>query len=409
MTLRARKQDPRGQAVRDVSRWRNGRPSSARQGVDVLAFGVGEPDFKTPSEHVLTSRRKEALDGWAWGATPGCAGVAIPCVEAIARDLQGPTTWAVIAHGLDEIVCLGTGAKQTLYNLAMVLLDPGDEVIIPAPYWVSYPSQVQLAGASSTVLSTTEEDGFRLTPEALRGAVNERTKALILCSPSNPTGAAYTADHLRALAEVAKDTGDFWIIVDEIYGELTYDGFEQRSLLEVAPELRDRLIVVDGVSKTFAMTGWRIGWMLGPAHVAKAVEKLQGQSTTNPTAVAQHAAVAALRGDRAPIDAMRAAFAERRRVVIDGLNAIEGITCREPEGAFYAFPNVSALVGKRANGVVIEDDLALATWLLESARCALVPGTAFGAPGFMRMSYATSMDTIREGLRRIEAAVATLD
>jgi aspartate aminotransferase len=242
----------------------------------------------------------------------------------------------------------------------------------------------------------------------LADAITERTKALILCSPSNPTGAAYTREQLRALADVAKQKGDFWIIVDEIYGELVYDGFDQRSLLEVAPELKHRLIIVDGVSKTFSMTGWRIGWALAPAPVVKAMDKMQGQSTTNPTAVAQHAAAAALAGDKGPAEAMRAAFAERRGVFIAGLDAIEGIRCRAPEGAFYAFPNVQALIGRKAGGVTLTDDLAIARWLLEEARCAVVPGSAFEAPGYLRMSYATSMERLEEGLRRIREAVAKL-
>ena len=368
------------------------------KGVDVISFGVGQPDFPTP-EHVRDAAAAKLAESSGYTAVGGIT----PLLEAIrdtSRERRGVT------HDLNEIV-VSVGAKHTLFNLALALYDPGDEVLIPAPYWVSYPAQVSFVGAEPKILETREEDGFRLTPEALEAAIGPKTKALILCSPSNPTGSAYAEEHLRALADVL-ERHEIWVIVDEMYGELVYDGFEQRSILSVAPQLRERLVVVDGVSKTFAMTGWRIGWALAPARVVKAVTKVQGQSTTNPAAIAQYAAIAALRGDRGPVDAMRAAFAERRRVIVDGLNAIEGLSCREPEGAFYAFPNFRALIGRKAKAGPLEDDLALATWLLEEAGCALVPGSAFGAPGFMRMSYATSMQNIRKGLERIGAAVAGL-
>lgn len=371
------------------------------QGVDVITFGVGQPDFITPEP--IRDAAKRALDEGATGYTT-VRGIT-PLLEAI-RDES--LRRRGVSHETSEIV-VSIGAKHTLFNLALALYEPGDEVIVPAPYWVSYPAQVSFVGATPKVVSTTEADGFRLTPEALRAAVTDKTKAIILCTPSNPTGSAYGEDHLRELAAAMKDTGDYWIIVDEMYGELTYDGFEQRSLATVAPELRDRLIIVDGVSKTYAMTGWRMGWALAPAHVAKAVEKVQGQSTTNPVAFAQHGAIEALRGDKGPVRAMRDEFAKRRRVIVDGLNAIDGITCREPEGAFYAFPNLNALIGRSSKGKTLTDDLALGAWLLDEARCALVPGSAFGAPGFMRMSYATSMTTIENGLERIKNAVAALD
>ncbi|MGE0790613.1 MAG: pyridoxal phosphate-dependent aminotransferase [Sandaracinaceae bacterium] len=371
------------------------------KGVDVLAFGVGEPDFPTPAH--ICEAAKRAIDEGA-GHYTAVRGIK-PLLEAIRDDSARRRGGHVCS--LDEIV-VSIGAKHTLFNLAMALLEPGDEVLIPTPYWVSYPSQAELVDAVPRFVETTEESGFRLTPEQLEAAIGERTRAVILCSPSNPTGAAYDRGQLRGLADVLVKHPDVWVIVDEIYAELVYDGFDQRSMLEVAPELRDRLILVDGVSKTYAMTGWRIGWMIGPAAVAKAVDKLQGQSTTNPAAVAQHAAVAALRGDRGPVEEMKRAFAERRALIVEGLNAIEGVSCRAPEGAFYAFPNVSALVGKRADAATLEDDVAVSQWLLEAAHCAVVPGTAFGAPGYVRMSYACSPETIREGVDRIARAVATL-
>ena len=369
------------------------------QGVDVIAFGVGEPDFEAPS-HVL-SAAKDAIDRGASHYT-AVRGIK-PLLEAIRDDSARRRGHA---HDLSEIV-VSVGAKHTLFNLALCLYEPGDEVIVPAPYWVSYPDQARLVGATPRFVETREEDGFRLDPAALRAAVTPATKALILCSPSNPTGSAYRAEDLAALAEVLRE-GDYWIVVDEIYGELVYDGFEQRSLLDVAPDLRDRLILVDGVSKTYAMTGWRIGWCLCPASLAKQVDKIQGQSTTNPAAVSQHAAVAALRGPREEVERMRQAFAGRRRAMIDGLNAIEGVSCREPEGAFYAFPNVGAHVGKRAGERVLASDVDLSLWLLDAAKVAVVPGSAFGAPGYVRLSYATSTELIVEGVRRIGEALSTL-
>jgi len=267
---------------------------------------------------------------------------------------------------------------------------------------------VLLAGAKPVIVETSEENGFSMTPEALRAAITPKTKALILCSPSNPTGAAYTGAQLRALADVAAEH-NFWIIVDEIYGQLVYGGFDQKSIIEVAPELKDRIIIVDGVSKTFAMTGWRIGWMLAPEYVVKACEKVQGQATTNPSSIAQSAAVAALRGPWGPMEEMRKAFEERRSIIVDGLNAIPGISCSMPEGAFYAFANVQGLIGKQGGGKTLESDLDVSGYLLEEARCAVVPGTAFGAPGFVRISYAASNEMIREGLRRIGEAVSKLE
>lgn len=368
-------------------------------GADVIGFGVGQPDFVTP-RHILDAARDALEKSSGYTAVRGIT----PLLEAIRDESLRRRR---VAHDTSEIV-VSVGAKHTLFNLAMVLYEPGDEVIIPAPYWVSYPAQVEFVGAVPRIVPTEESEGFRLTPDALRAAVNAKTKAVILCSPSNPTGAAYGRAHLEELADALRG-GEYWILVDEIYGELVYDGFQQVSLLEVAPDLRDRLILVDGMSKTYAMTGWRVGWTLAPKAVAKAVDTVQGQSTTNPAAIAQYASIAALRGDKAPVAAMVAAFAARRRVVVDGLNAIEGISCRAPEGAFYAFPNVTGLIGRRAGGKVLADDMAVGTWLLEKAGCALVPGMAFGAPGFLRMSYATSMENIEKGLARIKAAVAELD
>ncbi|MBW1758520.1 MAG: pyridoxal phosphate-dependent aminotransferase [Deltaproteobacteria bacterium] len=370
------------------------------QGIDVLSFSVGEPDFDTPAH--IREAAKKAIDS---GATRYTAARGIPELREAICDASAKRR-AGVTYEPSQVV-VSVGAKHTLFNLALALYDEGDEVLIPAPYWVSYPEQVRLAGANPVIVQTTEEQGFRMTPEALRAAITPKTKALILCSPSNPTGAAYTGEQLRALADVAAEH-NFWIIVDEIYGQLVYGGFEQKSIAEVAPDLKDRIIIVDGVSKTFAMTGWRIGWMLGPEYVTKACEKIQGQATTNPSSVAQHAAIAALRGPWEPMEEMRQAFEARRSIIVEGLNAIDGISCGMPEGAFYAFANVQALIGKEGGGKKLETDLDVAGYLLEEARCAVVPGTAFGAPGFVRISYAASNEMIREGLSRIGEALSKL-
>jgi aspartate aminotransferase len=371
-----------------------------RQGVDVLSFSLGEPDFDAPT-HVCEAA-KRAVDAGAHHYT-AVQGI-LELREAIAADSASRRK---VRHTAEEVV-VSVGAKHTLFNLALALYDEGDEVLIPAPYWVSYPEQALIVGARPVTIPTSVNEGYRLTPRSLQGAITPRTKAFVLCSPSNPTGAAYTKEQLVGLADVCR-SGAFWIIADEIYDRLVYGGFRQHSILEVAPDLKDRIIVVDGVSKTYAMTGWRIGWMLAPERVAKACIKVQGQSTTNPTAVAQHAALAAITGPQEPVERMRQAFERRRGAVVDGLNAIPGIRCRLPEGAFYAFADVSALVGRRAAGKVLDDDVAIATWLLETARCAVVPGSPFGAPGHVRISYATSDANIREGLSRIAAAVAAIE
>ncbi|MCA9578155.1 MAG: pyridoxal phosphate-dependent aminotransferase [Polyangiales bacterium] len=368
-------------------------------GVDVLSFSVGEPDFDTPA-HILEAA-KRAIDA---GATRYTAARGIVQLrEAICAASQARRG---VTHTPAEVV-VSVGAKHTLFNLALSLYDPGDEVIVPTPYWVSYPEHAKLGGATPVIVETSADDGFRLTPAQLRAAVTPKTKALVLCSPSNPTGAAYSAEQLRALADVVAE-GDYWVIVDEIYAQLVYEGFQQESILTVAPELKERIIIVDGVSKTFAMTGFRIGWMLAPAHVCKACDTIQGQATTNPTTVAQWAALAALTGPWEPMETMRRAFEERRGIIVSALAAIPGFTCRMPEGAFYAFPGVHDLIGKRAGDTLITDDVALATYLLEVAKVALVPGTAFGAPGYLRMSYAASPEQIREGVRRIAEAVSQL-
>lgn len=371
------------------------------EGVDVLSFSVGEPDFGPPS-HVLDAVRN-ALEEPGNSKYTTVRGT-VPLRKAIcehSKAFRGGQE-----HDPSEVV-VSVGAKHSLYNLAMALFDPGHEVIIPAPYWVSYPEQVRLAGAEPVIIPTGKESKYRLTPDQLQSQLRPQTRAVVLCTPSNPTGSAYSESELRGLAEVLRGH-DCYIIVDEIYAQLVYGDFQQKSLLEVAPDLRERLIIVDGVSKSFAMTGWRIGWILAPKDVAAACDKVQSQSTTNPTAIAQVAAEAALRGPQEPIEAMRKSFETRRALMVEGLSSIPGFACEWPEGAFYAFVDVTGLVGKRAGGKVLEDDLAVAGFLLDEARCAVVPGTAFGAPGHVRISYAASEEQLAEGLRRMREAVATL-
>lgn len=371
----------------------------AASGVDVLSFSLGEPDFGPPT-HVVDAAR-EALTGDCHHYT--AAQGTLTLRESICR---ASLRRRGVAHQPSEVI-VSVGAKHALFNLAMSLFEPGDEVVVPAPYWVSYPAQVELAGATPKIVETDAASGFKLTPAQLESALSPKTKALVLCSPSNPTGSAYTEDELRALASVL-ESHDCYIIADEIYGELVYGDFAQRSLLTLSPALRERVIIIDGVSKSYAMTGWRIGWMLAPEAIVKACQKIQGQSTTNPTALAQVAAAAALDGDQAPLASMRDTFQRRRDRVVAALREIDGVECHLPQGAFYAFPDVRALMGRSFEGNAIATDIDLANYFLDSVGVALVPGTAFGAPGFMRLSYAASDAKLTEGVSRIAKAIAGL-
>jgi aspartate aminotransferase len=365
------------------------------KGVDVFAFGVGEPDFEPPA-HVLDAA-KRAIDA---GCSKYTAVTGIPALkQAICEATERMRGWLP----KPENVCVSVGAKHTLFNLALVLFEPGDEVVIPKPYWVSYPEQVRLVGATPVLVDTREEDGWKLSPAQLERSLSPKTKAIILCSPSNPTGVAYTEDETRALVDVLR-RHDCWLIVDEIYAELVYEGFRFASAAKVAPDLRDRMIVVDGVSKTFAMTGWRIGWALAPAPLIKAMDVVQGQSTTNPAAVAQHAAVAALKGSTDDLVRIRATFEKRRNAMVAGLSSIPGIKCRKPEGAFYAFADCRGLLGLDWNGKPLANDEDIAYWLLDKAHVAAVPGSGFGAPGYLRFSYAASEERIAAGVAAIRAA-----
>jgi aspartate aminotransferase len=366
-------------------------------GKKVYAFGVGEPDFPTP-EFIREAAAKALASSSHYTNVSGTPALKQAICDATTRDRGWTPT--------PEMVTVSVGAKHALFNLALALVNPGDEVLIPAPYWVSYPEQIRLFEGVPRIIETSPENGWRMTPDALRAALTPKTKALILCSPSNPSGAAYDKAELLALAEVFAENSDAYLIVDEIYGELVYDGFQHHSLGKLAPTLKDRLIVVDGVSKTYAMTGWRIGWCITSPTLAKALNKVQGQSTTNPTAVAQAAAAAALLGPRDEVRRMVEVFAKRRQRMVNGLNQIPGVRCDMPRGAFYAFPNVSGLYGIRHKDKVLKsaDDVCL--WQLDVCGIAAVAGEPFGAPGYIRYTYAAAETVIDEALSALKDAVA---
>lgn len=365
-------------------------------GEDVVNFGVGEPDFDTP-EHIKEAAVKALKDGFT-KYTP--VGGIDPLKEAIVEKFKSDNG---LSYEKSEII-VSCGAKHTLYNIAQALFGQGDEVIIPAPYWVSYPAQVELNDATPVIVKTREEDSFVLGAQALREAVTERTKAIILNSPSNPTGLTYGIESLEAIAEVALEHG-LYVISDEIYEKLLYDGAEHASIATVSGEMKRMTIVVNGLSKSHAMTGWRIGYAAGPADIVKAMTSIQSQSTSNPNSIAQKAAVAALTGPQDFLAGMLEEFDKRRRYLVAELNAIDGVSARMPAGAFYAFPKTSGLYG-RSEKVGNSSDLAL--YLLKEALVALVPGDAFGDDAHVRISYATSMAGIEKAVGRIKEAVGKL-
>ncbi|MEW6487422.1 MAG: pyridoxal phosphate-dependent aminotransferase [Thermodesulfobacteriota bacterium] len=369
------------------------------EGIDVLGFGAGEPDFPTPA-HIVDAAIA-ALRAGDTRYTP--VGGTVELKSAICRSLERDYG---LTYGAGEVTA-SCGAKHTLFNLFLALLDEGDEVVVPSPFWVSYPEQIQVAGATAVLVPTREDEGFRLRPEALESALTPRTRAVVLNSPSNPTGAMYGRDHLAALAEVLRPR-DVLVVSDDIYQKLVYGGERFVGLLEVAPDLRDRMVIVNGVSKSYAMTGWRIGYAAGPAALISAMEKLQSQATSNPTSFAQKAAAVALTGPQGCVDEMVAAFSQRRDFLVKGLNGLPGVRCPLPQGAFYAFPNVSGLYGSRFADAEIRTSFDLARFLLDEARVAVVPGAPFGSDDHVRFSYATSLEVLGEGLSRLEAAIARL-
>jgi aspartate aminotransferase len=369
------------------------------EGIDVVGFGAGEPDFDTP-EHIKQAAIAAIQAGFTkYTATGGIPELKNAIIEKHRRD-------SGLEYKPAEIL-VSMGGKHSFYNLAQALFQEGDEVIVPAPYWVSYPPMVTLADATPVILETDEKTGFKITPEQLARAITPRTRAVVLCTPSNPTGAAYTKAELQRLGEVIVEK-DIQVISDEIYEKITYEGFEAVSIASLSPELRKRAFVLNAVSKTYSMTGWRIGYAAGDAEVIAAMNRVQDQSTSNPASISQKAAVAALTGPQDCVAKMVTEFAKRREVIVDGLNAIDGITCTRPQGAFYVFPNVSALYGRKFEGKAIDSSSALTEYLLDTARVAVVPGDGFGADSYIRLSYATSMATIEKGLARIAEAVKRL-
>ena len=366
------------------------------QGHDVVSFAAGEPDFDTPP-HIKAAALKALSDGQT-KYTPTAGTPALR--QAVADHLK-----AVYRLDYDpKQVVVSCGAKHSLFNAFQVLVDDGDEVIIPAPYWVTYPEQVKLAGGTPVFVETSPADGYRLHADAVAERLTDRTSVILVNSPCNPTGAVYDRAELEAVARLAVER-NLTIISDEIYAQLVYDGAEHVSPAGIAPEVHARTVTVNGLSKSYAMTGWRLGYAAAPAPVADAMNRLQDHVTSNPTSFAQFGAIAALTGDQSCVKTMAAAFAERRKVMLDGLNAIDGISCPAPFGAFYAFADVGDLFGRTIAGRLIEDSMAFAQLCLERAHVALIPGDSFGAPRCVRLSYAAGLPAIEKGLMRLRGLI----
>ncbi|QXT34739.1 pyridoxal phosphate-dependent aminotransferase [Sphingomonas sanguinis] len=372
-----------------------------RAGVDVIGLGAGEPDFDTP-DFVKEAAIQAIRDGKTkYTNVDGTPELKAAIAAKFARD-NGLT------YKADQI-SVNVGGKHTLFNAMVATIDAGDEVVIPAPYWVSYPDVVQFAGGVPVIVKAGPEQGYKLTPEALDAAITPKTKWVILNSPSNPTGAGYTADELKALGEVILKHPHVWVFADDMYEHIVYDGFRFATIAQVCPELYERTLTVNGCSKAYAMTGWRIGYAGGAPWLIKAIAKLQSQSTSNPCSVAQAAATAALTGDQSFLSTRNQAFQARRDMVVSMLNEIDGMTCPTPEGAFYVYPSFAPLIGKSTpSGRLIDSDEALVGYLLDDAKVAAVQGAAFGLSPAMRISYATSDALLREACTRIQTACAAL-
>lgn len=372
-----------------------------RNGKNVIALSQGEPDFDTP-DHIKIAA-KNAIDN---GETKYTDVDGTPALKrAIVDKFKNE-------NGLDyeaANISVGTGGKQVIFNALSATLDQGDEVIIPAPYWVSYPDMVLLTGGVPITISCGENSGFKLTAEALEAAITPKTKWLVLNSPSNPTGAGYSAAELKAIAEVLLRYPRVLVMTDDMYEHIRYDGWEFNTIAAVEPRLRERILTCNGVSKAYAMTGWRIGYAGGPVDLIRAMATIQSQSTTNPSSVSQAAAVAALTGPLDFLAERNAVFQERRDLCLAAFNGTDGLSCRTPDGAFYLFPSCSGVIGKKApNGKVLENDVDFATHLLESVGVAVVPGSAFGLGPYFRISFATSTDQLRDACERIADACASL-
>jgi aspartate aminotransferase len=369
------------------------------QGIDVIGFGSGEPDFDTP-DHVKEAAIQAIREGFTtYTASGGIDELKDAVVIKLKRD-----------NGLEytrDQVLISCGGKHSLFNVFQALLEPGDEVIIPAPYWVSFPEQVKVCDAKPVFVHTNERDGFRLHRAQVERHVTPRTKILVLNSPCNPTGAALTPAELKGLGDLAMEWG-FWLLSDETYEALVYDGYQHVSVASLSEEVKARTILVNSLSKAYAMTGWRVGYTAGAKDVIQAMDSLQSQETSNPTSIAQRAAVVALTGPQEPTYRMREEFDRRRRCIVDRLTGMPGISCLSPQGAFYVFPNVSGTFGKHHLGTTIRTSTEFAAYLLDAARIAVVPGVEFGSDDHIRISYATSMANIEKGMDRMAAAIAQL-
>jgi aspartate aminotransferase len=371
-------------------------------GVDVIGLGAGEPDFDTPQP--IKAAAQKAMEQGKTKYTP--VGGTPELKKAIIDKFQRENG---LTYAPNQVMA-STGGKQVIFNALLATLNPGDEVVIPAPYWVSYPDMVLFAEGTPVCVPCSAAEGFKITPAKLRAALNSKTKWLILNSPSNPTGAAYTTAELKALAAVLKDFPNCYIMTDDIYEHLVYDGFQFSTLAQVAPELYERTLTVNGVSKAYSMTGWRIGYAGGPKQLITAMTDIQSQSTSNPSSISQAATVEALNGDQSFLVEWRKSFAHRRDLVVNRLNAMPGLTCTKPEGAFYVFPSCEAVLGKTTpGGKKLVTDTDFCDYLLEDAKVAVVMGSAFGLDGFFRISYATSEAALVKACDRIEAALTMLN
>ena len=367
-------------------------------GEDVIGFGAGEPDFATP-DHIVEAAARACADPAAHHYSPagGQPALRAAIAEKTRRD-----------SGLDvapEEVLVANGGKHALFNAFLALLDPGDEVLLPAPYWVSYPEQIRFAGGVPVELPTTVESEFRVTVEQLEAARTPRTKILLFVSPSNPTGSVYPPDQVEAIGRWAADAG-IWVVTDEIYEHLVYGDAEHVSMPVVVPELRDRCVVINGVAKTYAMTGWRVGWSIAPRPVTAGMARLMSHSTSNVANVAQAAALAAVTGPMDVVEVMRTTYDRRRMIAFDRLNAIDGVTCPLPEGAFYAFPSIAGILGRSVGGRTVANPQEVCEALLDTVQVAVVPGEGFGSPDCVRISYALSDDDLVKGLDRIADALS---
>ncbi|MEE1182225.1 MAG: pyridoxal phosphate-dependent aminotransferase [Treponema sp.] len=362
-------------------------------GIDVVGFGCGEPDFDTPEN--IKNAAIAAINEGQTKYTPASGTLALK--KAICEKLKRDNG---LDYGTDCIV-VSNGAKHSLINTFNAILNPGDEVIVPAPYWVSYTEMVKMADGVPVVIETKEEDDFKFTAQQLKDAITSKTKALVLNSPSNPTGMVYSEDELRAIAEVVVEN-DIFVVADEIYEKLIYDGKKHVSIASFNEEIKKRTIIINGVSKSYAMTGWRIGFTAAAAEITKVMANMQSHAASNPSSISQAAALEAYNGTQDTVEEMRKVFEERRNYMVERINSINGVSCRKPEGAFYVMMNIKDILGKEFHGKTINTSDDFCELLLEKSLVALVPGSGFGAEGFVRWSYATSMENIKKGLDRLE-------